>query len=258
MREQQDLLQISSVHRLDAEAREEHLKGELMRREQLSVQAQQVDEADQNSLKVSAAKNRSPVNFLAVAPCIILSQDRVAYLQQQLLKEEELTSATKSRLEQAQIARVAAEEELAKQEALFAEKQVACCSIQTIIYPPRTAIPAHVSRVAGAHTRGGCVVDAGALRSRQCQGCLERAAVCSFRAGGFSFCVKCRMKVVHPVFQETKRAKDATVSELEMQLSDLLARRYHSTVEALLFCRVCVALLFYRACVACAKHVSKF
>ena len=57
------------------------------------------------------------------------------------------------------------------------------------------------------------------------------------------------MKVVHPVFQETKRAKDATVSELEMQLSDLLARRYHSTVEA---------LLFYRACVACAKHVSKF
>jgi hypothetical protein len=49
------------------------------------------------------------------------------------------------------------------------------------------------------------------------------------------------MKVVHPVFQETKRAKDATVSELEMQLIDLLARRYHSTVEASLFYRACVA-----------------
>jgi hypothetical protein len=138
MREQQDLLQISSVHRLDAEAREEHLKGELMRREQLSVQAQQVDEADQNSLKVSAAKNHLPVNLLVIASCVTLSQDRVAYLQQQLLKEEELTSATKSRLEQAQISRVAAEEELAKQEALFAEKQVTCYSIHTTIYPPRT------------------------------------------------------------------------------------------------------------------------
>ena len=53
IREQQDLLQISGVHRLDAEAREEHLKGEIMRRDQLSVQAQQVDEADQNSLKVN-------------------------------------------------------------------------------------------------------------------------------------------------------------------------------------------------------------
>lgn len=140
MREQQDLLQISSVHRLDAEAREEHLKGELMRREQLSVQAQQVDEADQNSLKVSAAKKHSLVIFFARASCITLSQDRVAYLQQQLLKEEELTSATKSRLEQAQISRVAAEEELAKQEALFAEKQVTCCSIGTIIYPPSKAL----------------------------------------------------------------------------------------------------------------------
>jgi hypothetical protein len=56
--EQQDLLQISSVHRLDAEAREEHLKGELVRREQLSAQAQQVDEADQKSLKVRLARIR--------------------------------------------------------------------------------------------------------------------------------------------------------------------------------------------------------
>ena len=171
MREQQDLLQISSVHRLDAEAREEHLKGELMRREQLSVQAQQVDEADQNSLKVSAANNRSPVNLLAVAPRIILSQDRVAYLQQQLLKEEELTSATKSRLEQAQISRVAAEEELAKQEALFAEKQVTCCSIQTTIYPPPMSLVLQV-RIQEADallTRGRSVQDSvkGALSELQ-------------------------------------------------------------------------------------------
>jgi hypothetical protein len=45
-------LQISKVHRLDAEAREEHLKGELARRDQLSAQAQQIDEADHKSLKV--------------------------------------------------------------------------------------------------------------------------------------------------------------------------------------------------------------
>ncbi len=51
-------MQISSVHRLDAEAREEHLKGELLRREQLSAQAQQVDEADQKSLKVRHTLNR--------------------------------------------------------------------------------------------------------------------------------------------------------------------------------------------------------
>ncbi len=53
-----------------------------------------------------------------------LYQERVAYLQQQLQKEEELAVSAKARLEQAQAARVVAEEDLAKQEALFADKQV--------------------------------------------------------------------------------------------------------------------------------------
>jgi hypothetical protein len=55
---------------------------------------------------------------------VILCQERVAYLQQQLQKEEELAVSAKARLEQAQAARVVAEEDLAKQEALFADKQV--------------------------------------------------------------------------------------------------------------------------------------
>ena len=63
------MLQISSVHRLDAEAREEHLKGELLRREQLSAQAQQVDEADQKSLKVRHTLNR---DFFCVQGCHFL------------------------------------------------------------------------------------------------------------------------------------------------------------------------------------------
>lgn len=53
-----------------------------------------------------------------------LQQERVAFLQQQLQKEEEAAAAVKTRLEQAQASRIAAEEELATQEALFAEKQV--------------------------------------------------------------------------------------------------------------------------------------
>ena len=53
-----------------------------------------------------------------------LQQERVAFLQQQLQKEEESAAAVKARLEQAQASRIAAEEELATQEALFAEKQV--------------------------------------------------------------------------------------------------------------------------------------
>jgi hypothetical protein len=39
-------------------------------------------------------------------------------------KEEETAAAAKSRLEQAQSSRITAEEELSKQELLFAEKQV--------------------------------------------------------------------------------------------------------------------------------------
>ena len=116
--EQQDLLQISSVHRLDAEAREEHLKGELARREQLSAQAQQIDEVDHKSLKVSVCA------IAARVARVTRHQERVAFLQQQLQKEEETAAAAKTRLEQAQASRIAAEEELAKQEAVFAEKQV--------------------------------------------------------------------------------------------------------------------------------------
>ena len=60
-------MQISKVHRLDAEAREEHLKGELARRDQLSAQEQQIDEVDQKSLKVN--------NFvIAALVCNYLSQ----------------------------------------------------------------------------------------------------------------------------------------------------------------------------------------
>ena len=55
---------------------------------------------------------------------VTFQQERVAFLQQQLQKEEETAAAAKTRLEQAQASRIAAEEELAKQEALFAEKQV--------------------------------------------------------------------------------------------------------------------------------------
>jgi hypothetical protein len=82
-----------------------------------------------------------------------------------------LTSATKSRLEQAQVSRVAAEEELAKQEALFAEKQVTCCSIQTIIYPPPMSLVLQV-RIQEADallTRGRSVQDSvkGALSELQ-------------------------------------------------------------------------------------------
>jgi hypothetical protein len=55
---------------------------------------------------------------------VILQQERVAFLQQQLQKEEESAAAVKIRLEQAQASRIAAEEELATQEAMFAEKQV--------------------------------------------------------------------------------------------------------------------------------------
>ncbi len=148
IREQQDLLQISTVHRLDAEAREEHLKGELMRREQLSLQAQQVDEADQSSLKVNysckcvkfseIACQSQFGHFLglAVAPSVTLSQERVAYLQQQMQKEEEMAAAAKSRLEQAQSSRITAEEELAKQELLFAEMQVKLDSSSTMSRAP--------------------------------------------------------------------------------------------------------------------------
>jgi hypothetical protein len=131
--EQQDLLQISSVHRLDAEAREEHLKGELARRDQLSAQAQQIDEADHKSLKVerscrcSSRRCRPPPQPIDSAPPRELMhrvQERVAFLQQQLQKEEEMAAAAKTRLELAQASRISAEEELAKQEAVFAEKQV--------------------------------------------------------------------------------------------------------------------------------------
>jgi hypothetical protein len=45
------------------------LKGELLRREQLSAQAQQVDEADQKSLKVRHTLNR---DFFCVQGCHFL------------------------------------------------------------------------------------------------------------------------------------------------------------------------------------------
>jgi hypothetical protein len=50
-----------------------------------------------------------------------------------MMKEEEMTAAAKTRLEQAQNFRVAAEEELAKQELLFADTQVSRPSSCTII-----------------------------------------------------------------------------------------------------------------------------
>ena len=68
-----------------------------------------------------------------VLPRVMLSQERVAYLQQQMLKEEEMAVAAKSRLEEAQTFRVAAEEELAKQELLFADTQVARLSSCTML-----------------------------------------------------------------------------------------------------------------------------
>ena len=55
---------------------------------------------------------------------VTFQQERVAFLQQQLQKEEETAAAAKTRLEQAQASRIAAEEELAKQKTVFAEKQV--------------------------------------------------------------------------------------------------------------------------------------
>jgi hypothetical protein len=115
---------------------------------------------------------------------VTFQQERVAFLQQQLQKEEETAAAAKTRLEQAQASRIAAEEELAKQEALFAEKQVIPPPASCIRYSTdsscenriETGFPLTHTHT-DSHPRSGFNAHAGSICAREREGCAERAGV---------------------------------------------------------------------------------
>jgi hypothetical protein len=121
---------------------------------------------------------------------VTFQQERVAFLQQQLQKEEETAAAAKTRLEQAQAFRIAAEEELAKQEALFAEKQVipppaSCIRIRltaAVKIGSKKGFPSHTHT--DSHPRSGFNAHAGSICAREREGCAERAGVRGLQTAG--------------------------------------------------------------------------
>ncbi len=95
-------------------------------------------------------------------------------MQQQLQKEEELTVSAKARLEQAQAARVVAEEDLAKQEALFADKQVMHDSSRTVLM--RSTVDSSCeSHAPAAEQLGIQEADAMLMRGRAVQESVKEA-----------------------------------------------------------------------------------
>ena len=173
---------------------------------------------------------------MLLKPRVTFQQERVAFLQQQLQKEEETAAAAKTRLEQAQASRIAAEEELAKQEALFAEKQVIPPPASCIRYStdsscenwikkgfPLTHTHTHTQiRIQEADlmlTRGRSVQESVKGALSELESVVRKLQVPGLQASS------CRHDALTTTIQDTKRAKDAAASDLESQLSDVLARR---------------------------------